>query len=234
MADAEVHLKLVKAHLAALTAMELLETGPFETATPPPFEPTSNEAGTDQEGATLGENGSPTARPGAGPRSGGVDPMARRPAWERGSIGLAPSASARNRQLTPWMSARSSRTYRSPRGRGRSRSGIAVSAASWTVETGRPAAGATVESDSVGTTCWGWCRRQGQTRPGVRGVGSNDLGGKPPREARTPPEEGPTRTAAGAVEAKGSHRKDRQTCGAFPRSARIRSWCGSEPPGVST
>ncbi len=79
MADAEVHLKLVKAHLAALTAMELLETGPFETAIPPPFEPTSNEAGTDQERATLGGNGSPTARPGAGPAERGSGPNGKTP-----------------------------------------------------------------------------------------------------------------------------------------------------------
>ncbi len=160
MADAEVHLKLVKAHLAALMAMEPLETGPFEIATLPPFEPTSNEAGTDRERAALEESGGPTARSGAGsaergPRSWGGGPTARRSAWERGSIGRAPSASVRIRQLTPWMNARNSRVYRFPRGRRRSRSGIAVSAASWTVGTGRPAAGATVESDSVGIICWG-------------------------------------------------------------------------------
>jgi hypothetical protein len=74
MADAEVHLKLVKAHLAAIVAMEPLETGPFETATPPPFEPTSNEAGTNREEATLGGNGSPIARSGAEPAERGSGP----------------------------------------------------------------------------------------------------------------------------------------------------------------
>ena len=67
-------MKLVKAHLAALVAMEPPETGPCETAALPPVEPTSNEAGTDQEGATLGGNGSPTAKPGAGPAERGSGP----------------------------------------------------------------------------------------------------------------------------------------------------------------
>ncbi len=149
--------------------------------------------------------------------------MARCSAWERGSIGRAPSVSARIRRLTHWMSARNSRAYQSPRGRRRSRSGIAVSAASWTVETGRPAAGATVGSDSVGTVCWNWCRRQRRTRPGVIGGSSNVFEGKPLKGARTPPEESLTRIVMGVAGAKGSYRGDRQTCGAFPCSARTRS-----------
>jgi hypothetical protein len=72
----------------SLVAMEPLETGPFETAALPPFEPGSNEAGTDREEAALEESRDPTARPRAGPRSGGVDPTARCPARERGSIGV--------------------------------------------------------------------------------------------------------------------------------------------------
>ncbi len=99
MADAEVHLKLVKAHLAALVAMEHLETGPFETATPPPFEPTSDEMGTDQEEARLRKAGTQLRDPERGPRSGGADPTARCSARERGSIGRAPSASARIRRF---------------------------------------------------------------------------------------------------------------------------------------
>ncbi len=74
VADAEVHLKLVKAHLAALVAMEPLETGPFVTAALLPFEPTSNEADTDRGEATLGGNGGPTARSGAGPTEHGSGP----------------------------------------------------------------------------------------------------------------------------------------------------------------
>jgi hypothetical protein len=70
--------------------------------------------------------------------------------------------------------------------------------------------------------------------PQAKGVSSNDLEGKPLREARVPLEESPTRITAGPAEAKGSCRGDRQTRGVFPRSARIRSWCGSGPPGVST
>ncbi len=96
MADAEVHLKLVKAHLAALVAMEPLETGPFETAR------TGKKRHLEGTGVRLRD-------PERGSRSGGVDPMARRSAWEQGSIGLAPSASARIRRPTPWMSARDSR-----------------------------------------------------------------------------------------------------------------------------
>ncbi len=81
MADAEVHLKLVRAHLATLVAMEPLGTGPFETAALPPFGPTSNEAGTDQEEAALEESRDPTARSGAGPaeRGSGSDGKMLRP-----------------------------------------------------------------------------------------------------------------------------------------------------------
>jgi hypothetical protein len=79
MADAEVHLKLVKAHLAALTATGSLELEPLGAATLPPFEPTNNEAGTDREGATLGENGSPIARSGAGPAERGSGPDGKTP-----------------------------------------------------------------------------------------------------------------------------------------------------------
>jgi hypothetical protein len=68
MADAEVHLKLVKAHLATLVATEPLETGPFETATLPPVEPTSNEAGADREEAAPERSGSDGKMP--RPRAG--------------------------------------------------------------------------------------------------------------------------------------------------------------------
>jgi hypothetical protein len=53
-------LKLVKAHLAALVAMEPLETEPFEAAALPPVEPTSNEAGTDRGEAAPEESRDPT------------------------------------------------------------------------------------------------------------------------------------------------------------------------------
>ena len=79
MADAEVHLKLVKAHLAALMSMEPLEAGPLEMATPPPFEPKNNEAGTDQDGAALGASRNPIARPGAGPAERGSEPDEKMP-----------------------------------------------------------------------------------------------------------------------------------------------------------
>ncbi len=77
LADAEVHLKLVKAHLAALAAMEPLEMEPLGAATLPPPEPTSDEAGTDQDGAALGANRSP--RPGAGPAERGSGPNGKMP-----------------------------------------------------------------------------------------------------------------------------------------------------------
>jgi hypothetical protein len=109
-----------------------------------------------------------------------------------------------------------------------------VSAASRIVGTGRLAAGATVGSDSAGIACWGWCRRQRRTRLRAEGISSNDLKEKPPREARIPLEGSSARITAGAAEAKGSCRGDRQTHGVSPRSARIRNWCGSGPPGVST
>ena len=109
-----------------------------------------------------------------------------------------------------------------------------MSAASRIVGTGRLAAGATVGSDSVGIACWGWCHRQRQTRPRTEGASSNDLKEKPLRVARIPLEGSSARLTASAAEAKGSCRGDRQTHGVSPRSARIRNWCGSGPPGVST
>jgi hypothetical protein len=74
VADAEVHLKLVKAHLAALVLVEPLEMEPLGAATPPLPEPTSDEAGSDRDGAALGRNRGPIARPGAGPAERGSGP----------------------------------------------------------------------------------------------------------------------------------------------------------------
>ena len=82
MADAEVHLKLVKAHLAALVALEPPETGPCETETLPPTETVSGETGVDRKNAAPEGGRDPTPRTKAGPA-------------ERGSIGRAPSDSAR-------------------------------------------------------------------------------------------------------------------------------------------
>jgi hypothetical protein len=117
LADAEVHLKLLKAHLAALVAMEPLEMEPFGAAALPRSSRQAMRparAGTERHlrkgtGARLRD-------PERGPRSGGVDPTARRSARERGSVGRAPSASARIRRLTPWMNVGDLRTYQSPRG----------------------------------------------------------------------------------------------------------------------
>ncbi len=67
-------MKLVKAHLAALVAMEPLKMEPLGAATLPPPEPTSDEAGTDRDGAALGGNRSPIERPGAGPAEQGSGP----------------------------------------------------------------------------------------------------------------------------------------------------------------
>jgi hypothetical protein len=67
-------LKLVKAHLAALVAMEPLEMEPIGAVTLPPLEQTSDEAGIDRDGAALEENRSPIARPGMGPTERGRGP----------------------------------------------------------------------------------------------------------------------------------------------------------------
>ncbi len=48
LADAEVHLKLVKAHLAALVAMEPAGADPPEAVTLPLLEPASGEASAGQ------------------------------------------------------------------------------------------------------------------------------------------------------------------------------------------
>jgi hypothetical protein len=64
-------LKLVKAHLAALVAMEPPETGPCETAALPPVEPTSNGAGTNPEEATPEGDRDPTPGSRAGPAEQG-------------------------------------------------------------------------------------------------------------------------------------------------------------------
>jgi hypothetical protein len=81
MADAEVHLKLVKAHLAVLVAIEPPETGPCETETLPPTEPTSGKAGTDWKNAAPEGGRGPTPRTGAGraERGSGSDDGVLRP-----------------------------------------------------------------------------------------------------------------------------------------------------------
>ncbi len=70
MADAEVHLKLVKAHLAALVAAESLEVELHEVENLPPTELADGEAGTARRIAAPGKDRSPTPRPGAGRGSG--------------------------------------------------------------------------------------------------------------------------------------------------------------------
>ncbi len=153
LADAEVHLKLVKAHLDGLVAMEPPEIEPFGATIPPPPELTSDKADLDQDEMTLGGSRSPIARPGAEPAERGSGPNGEMLRLGAGEHWACPINSAWIRWLTPWTSARNSRAYQFPRGRKLSRSGITVSAASWTVGTRRPAAGATVGSDSGGITC---------------------------------------------------------------------------------
>ncbi len=224
LADAEVHLKLVKAHLTALVAMEPVEMEPPETAALPPPESVGDEASTDQDGATPEERDrSQIARPRAGPahRGSGSDGKALRPGG--GNVGCVLSASARIRRLTPWMNVRDSRTYQSPKGGRCSRSGAAGNAASRTVGIGRLAAGATVGSCFVGTTCWGWCRRQERTRLRAEGASSDNPKEKLPGKARAPLWGCPTRSAAGAAKAKESCRGDKQTRGVSPLLARARS-----------
>jgi hypothetical protein len=153
LADAEVHLKLVKAHLDALVAMEPQEVEHPGAAVPPPSEPTSYETGPDQDGSTLGRNKSPVARPGAGPAEQGSKPDGKTPRLGAGERRACPVSECQDSAAHPLDECKEFCWF--PRGRRQSRSGIDVSAASWTAETGRPAAGATVGPDSVGTICWG-------------------------------------------------------------------------------
>jgi hypothetical protein len=234
MADAEVHLKLVKAHLAALVAMEPLEAEPCGTAALPPIEPTSNEAGADREGATPegGRDPTPRSRAGLVERGSGSDGEMLRPgAGERWTCPVSECQDSAAHSLDECEKFKS----------------LSVPQREKAVkEWNRCECCLTDCRDrNTGSRCYRRIRfrrhhllrlvpRQWQTRPEARGVSSNGLGGKPRKGTRTPPEESPTRMTAGTAEAKGSCRGDRQACGVFPRSARIRKWCGSEPPGVST
>ncbi len=70
MADAEVHLKLVKAHLAALAAAESPEVGLHEAENLSPIESAGGEAGTARRVATSEGDRDPTPRPGTERGSG--------------------------------------------------------------------------------------------------------------------------------------------------------------------
>ncbi len=233
MADAEVHLKLVKAHLAALVAMGPLEAGPFETAALPPFEPTSNEAGTDRKEAALEGSRDPTTRSRAGPAEwgSGSDGKMLRPG--AGEHWTCPISECQDSAAHPLDECGEFKSLSVPQRRKAIKGWNRCECCLMDCRD-RKTGSRTVGSDSIGIICWGWYRRQKRTRPGVGGVSSNDLGRKPLKKARTLPEESSTRATAGAAKTKGSYRGDKRTCGAFPRSARIRNWCGSEPPGVST
>jgi hypothetical protein len=156
LADAEVHLKLVKAHLAALDVVELDEASPLETATPPPPKPSGGETKVGRTRvAPVERERSPAIWPRAGPVQRGRRPAERAegtPPLERGRSGRALSTNARIRRPTPWTSARSSRACRSPRGRRRSKNGIAANAASRIAETERRARGVTAGSGFGGIT----------------------------------------------------------------------------------
>jgi hypothetical protein len=88
LADAEVLLKLVKAHLAALVAMEPAGADPPETTALPPPEPASGEASAGRaEMAPEERDRSPAARPRARPRARSVQRGS-----ESGSKTLRPGA----------------------------------------------------------------------------------------------------------------------------------------------
>ncbi len=153
LADAEVHLKLVKAHLVALEVAEPAETGTPEAAVLPPPETASVRPVRGEPRWPLRKGiGVPLSGPGRGLCSGGGNLARERPTLERGRTGRVLSTSVRTRRPTPWMNVKSSEVCRSPRGGRRSRSGIAVSAASQTAGTGRQAPGVTAGSGFGGTT----------------------------------------------------------------------------------
>ncbi len=81
MADAEVHLKLVKAHLAALAAAEPPEVELCEAETLPPIELTGGKADTGRRNAAPEEDRDPTPRSGA---ERGSEPDDGRPHPEAG------------------------------------------------------------------------------------------------------------------------------------------------------
>jgi hypothetical protein len=167
LADAEVHLKLVKAHLAVMEAVEPAEAGSLEATSPPSPEPPAGETGAGPAAprealmertmvVPAEEKGSPSDGPKVGlaqRRRNSSGEAERAPPLKRGRSGRAPSASAGNRQPTPWITARGSRVCRLPRGGRCSESGAAASAVSRTAETGRQEQGVTGGSGSGGTTC---------------------------------------------------------------------------------
>ncbi len=87
MADAEVHLKLVKAHLAALAAAESPEVELREAENLAPTELAGGVADTARRITVPGEDRSPTPRPGAERRNGSGD---GRPRPEAGEHVLCP------------------------------------------------------------------------------------------------------------------------------------------------
>jgi hypothetical protein len=100
LADAEVHLKLVKAHLAALAVAKLAKAGPPETAILPPPEPADSGIGTERVNVAPEERDrSPATRRGL--RSGGGNPPRELPTLERGRTGCVLSAGVRIQQPTP-------------------------------------------------------------------------------------------------------------------------------------
>jgi hypothetical protein len=196
MADAEVHLKLVKAHLAALVAMEPLETGPFETAALPPFEPTSHEAGTDREEAALEESRNPTVRSRAGSaeRGSGSDGKMLRPG--AGEHWACPISECQDSAAHPLDECGEFKSLLVPQRRKVIKEGNRCDCCLMDCR-----------DRKAGSRCH---RRIGfrrhhllglvpRTRPGVRGVSSNDLG----KGARAPPRRKPDQDNSGRSQGQG-------------------------------
>jgi hypothetical protein len=179
---------------------------------------------TDQDRATPEERDrSPIARPRAGPaqRGSGSDGKAFYP--EARERWVCPVSKCQDSAAHPLDECGEFKDLSVSQRRKCSRNGVAASAASRTAGIGRLAAGATVGSDFDGMACWGWCLRQGRTRLRAEGVNSNDLKGKPLREARTTLGGSPARLTVGVDEAKESCRGDKRIHGVSPLLARTES-----------
>jgi hypothetical protein len=196
---------------------------PFGAAIPPPPGLTSGKAGPDRDEMTLGGSGSPIARFGAEPAERGSGPKGKTLRLGAGEHGACPVSECQNSAAHPLDECEEFKDLSVPQRKKAIKEWNRCECCLMDCR-----------DRKTGSRCY---RRIGFRRHHLLGLvpqGEANQAGSKRRQQQRPRKEGPTRTTAGAAEAKESYRGDRRTCGTFPCSARTRSWCGSKPPGVST
>jgi hypothetical protein len=207
---------------------------PLRAATLPLPEPTSDEAGSDRGEAAPGGERSPTARSGAEPAERGSGPNGKVLRQGAGEHWACPISGCQDSAAHPLDKCEEFKNLSVPQ---REKAIKEWNRCECCLLDCR--------DKKTGSRCY---RPVGFRRHHLLGLvpqaTANQAGGrrrqqqrlrrKAAREGQNTRRGEPDQDNSGRSRGQGSYRGGKQTCGAFLRSARTRSWCGSKPPGAST